>query len=159
MPRPTDWVDTIINQAVNNGGETIIDLLSSLSPADMRGATLIRTLVSLSFQSGTVAGAWGTQRFDTGIGISSQEAFAASALPDPSSSTDKPARGWIYRTSVGVSQNGAGSPVLFERVADIRGARKIENGDLFIIFNNTAILGTSFNGQVMGLIRLLIKLS
>jgi len=42
--------------------------------------------------------------------------------------------------------------------ADVRGARKIENGELYLIITNTNQEGTSFNVNMTGLIRTLYKL-
>ncbi len=159
MARPTDWVDTLISFSVANAGQTNTSLITGLSPADMRGATLIRTLVKFGFASQTVAGAWGVQEINLAIGVASQEAFAAGVLPDPNVPTDKPPRGWVYRSAQMVSQNGVGTQIDRSMQADIRGARKIENGELFLIATSTAISGTTFTTDIIGLVRTLIKLA
>jgi len=158
-PRMTDWVDTVISLGAGDGAQATASLLTGLAPVNLRGATVIRSIIELDLSSASVAGAWGVQRLDFGIGVADQEAHAAGVLPDPLTSGDKPARGWMYRTSRAVSQNGIGSQVLFPLRADIRGARKIENGEVYYIFNNNNVFGTAFTVQVMGLIRLLIKLA
>ena len=160
MARPTDWQDTILNLPATSGNSNSLALDGVLTAVDLRGTTLIRTIIRLNVQSATVAGAWGTQRLDLGIGIVSREAFTAGALPDPATAGDKPPRGWIWRDSIVVSQNGAqGNPVAVRIEADIRGARKVENGRLFLIGDNTPILGTTFSTQLTGLVRILMKLS
>ena len=158
MPRMTDWVDTVVVLDAATGAQDFISLITGLAPVNMRGVTLVRTLVRLSLQSATVAGAWGTQNVNLAIGVASQEAFAAGTLPDPLTSGDKPPRGWVYRTAVTAAQNGVGGPVVSEIVADIRAARKIENGELFLIMNNSTALGTAFSVRVRGLVRCLFKL-
>jgi len=159
MPRPTDWVDTIIQLGATAGGQVFTGLLTGLAPVDLRGLTVIRTIITMGVTSRTVAGAWGVHRCDMAVGIASQEAFAAGVLPDPSVNTDKPPRGWMWRTSLVVTQNGAGAPVMTASVAvDIRGARKVENGQLYLVVDNTALQGTSFTFDVTGLIRVLTKL-
>ena len=158
MPRMTDWIDTIISLDPATGGQANVSLMTGVAPVNMRGVTLIRTLVSLSFSSVSIAGVFGVQNIFMGIGITSQEAFAAGVLPDPETATDKPPRGWVYRSYQGVAQNSTGSPVLFEARADIRGARKIENGELYLIVSSTAVSGTSFTTAVRGLVRVLTKL-
>jgi len=159
MPRPTDWIDTIISLTLAPmGGSAIQSLMTGVAPVNMRGMTLIRTIISLSLVSQTVAGAWGVQRANLGIGVADQDAFAAGALPDPDVATDKPARGWVWRSYAGVAQNGSGAPVIYTLTADIRGARKIENGELYIAGVNTDSLGTAFTVFVGGLIRTLYKL-
>ena len=158
MPRPTDWVDTVINLEVSTGNQSVTSLVTGLSPQDMRGVTVIRTIIMLGMFSNTVAGAYGVQQLDLGIGIASQEAFAAGVLPDPNISGDKPPRGWMWRAEKMVAQNGAGAPVVVEVEVDIRGARKVENGEVYLIAFNTALVGTSFQVNVRGLIRQLYKL-
>jgi len=158
MPRPTDWIDTTPSFITPTGGQSFQSLMIGVAPVNMRGMTLIRTILSMTFSSTTVAGAWGRQSVHLAIGVASQEAFAAGALPDPAVPTDKPPRGWVYKTHVGVGQNGAGAAINVDIHADIRGARKIENGELYIIVDNIFIVGTTFSVQMTGLVRTLYKL-
>ncbi len=160
MPRPTDWQDTIMNLGAGSGAQASISLDGALTAADLRGATLIRTIVRLGAFSTTVAGAWGLQRVDVAIGIVSRDAFTAGTFPDPVTADDKPPRGWIWRDSIVVQQNGAqGLPIAIRIEQDLRGARKIENGRLVLVFDNTSLLGTTFTARLSGLVRTLIKLS
>ncbi len=158
--RMTDWMDTVITLNPTNGGSDNVSLITGAAPINMRGATLIRTLVRLDFSSATVAGAWGIHECQFAIGIASQEAFAAGVLPDPRTATDKPPRGWVYRSAAGVMQNGAtGGQIVTAVQADIRGARKIENGEVYLIVDSDATAGTAFTVNVRGLVRMLVKLA
>ena len=160
MARPTDWVDTIIApSAFASGLQTNASLVADLTAADLRGTTVVRTLVRLGLASSTVAGAWGVNRIDLAIGICSREAFAAGVFPDPNVGSEKPPRGWLWRTSVLASQNGSGGPIVTDVIADIRGGRKIENGVVYLVVNNSNFVGTTFSILVQGLVRLLIKLA
>ncbi len=156
--RQTDWVDTLISITVASGAQGFQSLMTGLAPVNLRGVTVIRTIVRLGISSVTVAGAWGTQLSSMAIGITSQEAFAAGVLPDPSVATDKPPRGWMYRTQEKIAQNGIGSVVVYPVGGDIRGARKVENGEVFFVVDNGVSAGTSFSIHVHGLIRQLMKL-
>ena len=158
MPRPTDWIDTSVGVSIGNGAQGNVSLMTGVAPVNMRGMTLIRTIISLSMFSTEVAGAWGVQVISIGIGVASQEAFAAGVLPDPTTPGDKPPRGWVYRTQQSIWQNGAGAPVVAQINADIRGARKIENGELYIICDNNSVAGTTFGMRLQGLVRTLYKL-
>ena len=159
MPRPTDWIDTIIAfSALAGGSEGSQSLMTGVAPVNMRGMTLIRTILRLGLFSTTVAGAWGVQGMHMAIGVASQEAFAAGILPDPDVATDKPPRGWVWRSSVVVTQSGATGPITQTIEADIRGARKIENGELYIIARNADLGGTTFTVLVSGIVRTLYKL-
>ncbi len=158
MPRPTDWIDTRVIMSAVSGGQARQSLMTGVAPVNMRGMTVIRTIVVLGMISQDVAGAWGIQQIDLAIGVASQEAFAAGVVPDPNSDTDKPPRGWVFRSQRLVAQNGVGHQVVFPLEMDIRGARKIENGELYVVANNTFVNGTSFTVKVQGLVRTLYKL-
>ncbi len=156
--RQTDWVDTRIGLTIANNAQDTARVDGGSTQVVLRGTTIIRTIVSLYIVSTTVAGAWGIQELDLAIGISEREAFNAGVFPDPNVGTDKPARGWIYRTALGVSQETGGGGVVFPVRADIRGARKIESGIVYLIVTNGQLLGTSFTVQVRGIVRMLMKL-
>jgi len=156
--RPTTWVDTIMSRALVNGGQQTQSLILEMSAGDKRQATVIRTIIQLSLHSSTVAGAWGVQRVDIGMGLASQESFTAGVVPDPNVATDKPIKGWMWRTSVLVSQNGIGTPITVPIVADVRGARKIEQGELYMVANSISVDGTTFTCSWDGLVRVLIKI-
>ena len=160
MPRPTDWQDTVTNFQPDSGAQASASLDGVLTPVDLRGATLIRTIVQMGAHSRTVAGAWGVQRLTMVIGIVSREAFTAGVFPDPVTSDDKPPRGGIWRSTLVVGQNGVGTPVVSSTgFIDLRAARKIENGRLFFIVDNTSLAGTAFDIGLAGIVRVLIKLS
>ncbi len=157
-PRPTRWVDTIVGLVLSDAGGTLVSLLPGVGPVDTRGVTLIRTIIRLDLLSTTVAGAWGAQSATLAIGIAGQEAFAANVVPDPSVASEEPARGWIWRENILVTQNGISTGVSKRLTADIRGARKIQDGEVYLTFNNNNHSGTVFAVAVVGLIRLLLKL-
>jgi len=154
MPkRASDWIDTSLNLVVASGAQGSLSLMTGVAPVNVRRQTLVRTIIGLQMNSTTVAGAWGTQIMDLGIGITSQEAFAAGALPDPVTAGDQPSRGWVFRQRRVVAQNGNGSVVLYDIQFDIRAARKLDDGECFIVIDNTAGLGTAFSVVVTGMVR------
>ena len=154
MPRrASDWIDTLIGFTVATGAQDLTSLMTGVAPVNVRRQTLVRTLIDLSLYSTSVAGAWGTQIAAVGIGITSQEAFAAGVVADPITAGDQPSRGWIYRNRLVVAQNGEGHPVVHRLQADIRAARKLDDGECFIVTNNTTDLGTSFTLQAVGIVR------
>ena len=158
MPRQMDWIDTRIGLNIANAAQAFTDVDGGSTQVVQRGTTIIRTIISLHFTSDDVAGAWGVQDVDVAIGISDREAFTAGVLPDPNSDTDKPARGWMWRTQLLVSQNGVGGQVVFSLHADVRGARKLDLGRAYIIANSLTSAGTIFDVNMRGLVRTLIKL-
>jgi len=154
MPRrASDWIDSLVNFAVGSGGQAHVSLMTGVAPVNVRRQTLVRTILRISFSSVTVAGSWGTQIADIGIGITSQEAFAAGVLADPITPGDQPSRGWIYRNRVVPYQNGDAGPLVTTLQADIRAGRKLDDGECFLVVNNSPLLGTTFTIQVTGIIR------
>ncbi len=151
--RATDWIDTNLIAATATGAQSLVSLMSGVAPVNVRRQTLVRTIIELDLYSLTVAGAWGTQVIDIGIGITSQEAFAAGVVADPNVSNDQPSRGWIYRTRRVVAQEATGGNILHPLRADIRASRKLDDGECYIVINNTTDLGTAFTVQATGLIR------
>jgi len=159
MPtRPTRWLDTIVGNTIVNAGQAVVSLLAGIGPVDTRGVTVIRTIIRLDIVSTSVAGAWGSQSVDLAMGIASQEAFAAAVVPDPVVAADEPARGWMWRDRILATQNGINTEITKRLVADIHGARKIQDGEVYLVMDNNAHLGTSFSINVTGLVRLLLKL-
>jgi len=151
--RATDWIDTLFGETVATGAQQLVSLMTGVAPVNVRRQTLIRTLITLDVTSETVAGVWGTQTLDLGIGITSQEAFAAGVVADPITANDQPSRGWIYRTRRVIAQNGSGGKVVYTVQADIRASRKLDDGECYIVFNNGTTLGTAFTIRVTGLVR------
>ena len=159
MPRQTRWIDTVVGLTGASGANAAVSLLTGVGPVDTRGVTIIRSIMRLTVVSTTVAGVWGGQNVHLGIGIAAQAAFAVgiTALPTPEG-TEQPSRGWVWRDHVFPTQNGVGTMIGFEVRADIRGARKIEDGEVYLVMSNVAGVGTPFTATVTGLVRLLVKL-
>jgi len=151
--RATDWIDTLVVAQVATGAQTLQSLMTGVAPVNVRRQTLVRTILELDLYSETVAGVWGTQIIDLGIGITSQEAFAAGVVADPVTANDQPSRGWIFRARRVVAQNAAGGPVVHPLRIDIRASRKLDDGECFLVINNTTDLGTAFTVRAAGLIR------
>ena len=135
------------------------DVLPLETTEELEGVTLTRAIGSLSFFSGTVAGAWGKQILDIGIGIASREAVTAGVVPDPNVAADRPPRGWLYRARRVVEQNGAGAPIVLWVPFDIRAQRRMDEADLFLAINSTGSTGTAFTTEAAVLIRFLLLLS
>ncbi len=158
MPRPMRWIDTIIGVNTPDGAADTESLMTSIGPVDTRGVTVIRTIVRLDLMSSTVAGAWGSQSVNLAIGIAGQEAFAAGIFPDPNAN-EEPARGWMWRDQIMVTQNGISTEITKRLTSDLRGSRKIQDGEVYLTLHNNNNLGTAFPVQTNGLVRLLVKLA
>ena len=95
---------------------------------------------------------------DVGVGVVAAPAFTAgqAAIPDPSSETSYPPRGWLYVASMHISETVTTSTGLQIKDArfqfDIRSMRKIDKGVLFLRIANTNI-NTGGVCEVTGRIR------
>ena len=157
MARTSFWEDTLINFQIASGAQGITNLLVNLNRDERRGLTVIRTLVRLDLLPATPDAAFGEQALCMGIGVSSEEAFSAAALPDPNVAGDRPARGWIFRDVYVVKDHTAedGSSPIRRVEMDLKSKRKVDSGQLFFAFNNDPIRGTVFDVRVHGLVRML----
>jgi len=155
MPRL--WIDTIINQAVAEGATTPLSLMTGVSSLDTRMSqmTLLRTIVGIDIAYTVHDSGEGSQVVSLGLGIASQEAFAASILADPQTATDFPARGWIWRARYRVYGFAADQAAVFNRRIDLdlRAKRKLENGESFINMANNAQEGVASAVSITGVIR------
>jgi len=160
MPRQTEWVDSLVTLDVATGASSAgLDLMAGAPTVAnrVRGGTIVRMIYDLNLLSTTTAGAFGVAAIDLAWGIASQEAFAAGALPDPNAD-ERPVRGWLYRTRCVVTQNGIGTQIATPCRGDLRAARKLEDGIMFLTMFSTPNGGTTFNTRLLGIIRTLFLL-
>ena len=155
MARRTTWQDRLVDTTVSSGGQAAPTLMTDISRDEGAGRTLTRMIGELSLSSATIAGAWGKQMMDIGIGLFDRDAAAAVAMSDPNVSSEQPPTGWVFRTRCVVAQNGTGAQVLYMCRFDLGAQRKIGAGVLHMIMNNTASTGTNFSVEVQGIVRLL----
>ena len=155
--RGTDWIDQLVNFTLASGTGSPITLLPGRTPEEMQGYTLIRTIMCYQIMPEAAGAVIGEQVVDIAIGTASQEAFAAGVVPDPSVEADEPQRGWVYRCRHHV-RDSTGFSIqypTFER--DLRAMRKIDNGELYLVTDNFALVGTAFSIRFLGIIRSLFK--
>jgi len=153
MARRALWVDTIFNSSVASAGQVRQSLMGGLSQIDSAGMTVVRTILNVTFLP-PVAVSDGYQRVNFGIGVIDQNALAANAVPDPNAQADRPPRGWIIRGQriiLGAAAMVSGTPMFV--MEDVRGSRKIDDGELTFIVDNDAQGGSAFTVTAVGLIR------
>ncbi len=106
MARPRAWGDTLLNNIETATGATRqVNLLTSLTPSDT--ITAMRLLIRLRFTPQNYSdNIIGLTHMDLGIGVASEEAFAAGAasLPDITDDSSSPPRGWLWRTRLVIAQ-------------------------------------------------------
>ena len=158
MARRTAWEDTIIDRDVANAGQASQQVMSTVTADEMRGSTLTRLIGELGLYSNTVAGAYGVQAATIGIATLDEDAFVAGAVPDPSSETDEPPRGWVYWTQCLVSQNGVGTTIAIRCMFDLHSQRRMDGSVLVVVVDSISVIGTSFSIGVNGIVRTLLLL-
>ena len=155
MARPRAWGTRTLNQTLVHGTNTVFDLLLNLTEADT--ITAVRVIGGLDFfPSNVAAGNAGVIGVDIGVGVVAASAFATSgAVPDPSVDTEKPQMGWLYLVRYHVIQQAT----LFLTTArgswDIRAARKVDRGKLFLAVKSDIVQGAGYTVQVSGKVRTL----
>jgi len=117
--------------------------------------TLLRTVIGIDLARAVHDSGEGSEKVALGIGIASQAAFAAGSVSDPSLNADFPIRGWLWRGQYRVFGFAADQPAVFnQRIdKDLRGQRKLENGEPFIVVRVTAMEGVSSTLTMLALIR------
>jgi len=158
MPGKTVWIDTLLNMQVATGAQARQSIMTAgITAQDVRltGMTLLRTIIGLDIAHLVHDSGEGSQIVDLGIGVSSQEAVDAGVIADPATETDFPVRGWIYRGRYRTYGFAADQAAVYNaRVdLDIRARRKLDNGEAFIVVDNTADQGSTGSIVVMGLLR------
>jgi len=104
----------------------------------------------------------GIARVSFGIGVASEEAFAAGAgsLPLSSGTSGYPPRGWLWVAQREVifsnsSTHGIEAFVFPHFEADLRANRKIDKGILYLTSSAVAVFGDTFDVEISGRIRAL----
>ncbi len=158
MPR-TIWIDTSLNQSSTPASTNRLTLLAQPTATESRlaGLTLLRTIIRLDLAPIVMDAGEGSARMDLGIGVASQEAvtLGSTGLPDPADPEAFPPRGWVWRSRYRVWQTAADRAVVVWREIDLdlRARRKLDNGEPYIIFSNTAQEGAAVSVQLVGWIR------
>jgi len=153
----TFWEDTLINLDVAASAQGAVTLVGSFSNEELRlsSLTLMRTIIGLDCAYVVHDAGEGSHLVDIAIGVESQEAFAAGVHPDPNVGTDHPVRGWVFRARGRIFGFAADQPTIYTwRIdRDLRGRRKLDNGESFLVMNNSTIEGTSASIKLTGLVR------
>ncbi len=154
---PRIWIDTRIGATVVIGTQRLDSLMTGVSATQTRfdRMTLLRTIIGIDFGRLTHDSGEGSEVVAVGIGIASQEAFAAGNVSDPNIATDFPTRGWVWRAAYRIYGFAADQPAVFNRRVDLdlRAQRKLENGEAFIVTDLFAVEGANSGMRMEGLVR------
>jgi len=156
MPRPRAWGDIIVDSSISAGTPLNFNLLANLSATDT--VTVVRLVGRLWFSPLVSETGDGIMNVDMGIGVSAEEAFSAAVLPDVDDPTEQPARGWLWvDRAVCLNNNTAGleRSTIAEIRFDIRSARKVDRGRLYLQIKPTLSAGSAFAVNTSGRVRAL----
>ena len=153
MARTPFWQDLLVAEVVATSAQTILGLHPQLDSTATRGMTIVRTIIDLAIAPAPPGATIGTQQVSLGIGVAAQEAFATNVVPDPNSGSDRPARGWLWRTKCMVIDMPEGVPNIVKCIGDFRGKRRLDNGEAYIAINNDGFQATAFSINIIGIIR------
>ena len=159
--RITAWDDQLVN-TVNlvEGTQAPVLLAENVADPEKRGCTIVRMLIGIQIMPSNPNTANGTQRVMIGVGVTSDDAFSAGALPDLETDADFPVQGWMYRDSfVVVDIASGGNPGMVVRIEkDIRAQRKIDRSTPFLVLRTNTIQGSTIGVMYSGIVRILYKL-
>ncbi len=152
------WIDTRVELTVAVGTMQILSLMTNVTASQSRrGWTCVRTLIGYDIAYTVHDAGEGSMNWFAGIGVASQEAFAVgqTAIANPSVETDHPTRGWMYRAAGRVFGFAADQPAVYSHRVDmdIRGKRKLDNGEMFLAVETGLNEGATTTISVDGFIR------
>ena len=155
--RNTYWEDTLIEHTFAAAAIQLQSLVGGLSEDERRGMTVVRTLVQLWLSPVTTSGVVGSMTAVLGIGVANEQAFGvgSTALPQLTINSERPPRGWLWKSSIAVLDDATTVAPLTEVRADIRAKRKIDAGVLYLGMEGDTRTGTAFTVKLSGLIRVL----
>ena len=157
MPAKRLWIDTVTDFSIASGAAANISLMTGVSSTQTRfdQMTLVRTIIGCELAYTVHDFGEGSQVVFLGIGMTSQEAFAAGSFSDPDVNTDFPVRGWVWRAGYRIFGFAADQPAVFIRRIDLdlRSQRKLENGEMFLATKNNAHEGATGAVDITGMIR------
>ena len=157
MARTPFWTDVLIDQETGSAAADIVSLSQDLTNLQTRGVTIVRTIIDLHMAPTLPGAVTGIQKVSLGIGIASLEAFTSGVVLDANAASEKPPRGWLFRTQCMVIDMPEGVSIV-KCVGDFRGKRKLDNGEPFIQIMNDPASGTSFTVTTVGIVRTLMLL-
>ena len=155
----TLWIDTVFSAFdVVTSGVNTTSLMGGFTSDEQTRAnqmTLLRTIIRLDVAPTVHDSGESSRTISMGIGLASQEAFAALTLPDANVATDFPRLGWIWRTRGRVFGFAADQPAaeVWRIDLDLRAQRKLENGVAYFIAHNDANEGATVTVRIDGIIR------
>ena len=145
--RAVEWFDVDMSFSVASAGQESRALTVSMLDSQKKGATIVRTVLDLWLIS-TVLNARVEIVF--GVVLINDDAFASSALPDPSDPSDQP--GWMWRQKVIIAGDASNTDETVHVHVDSPAKRKFpgeEHQQLLIIDSQTGAFDVECWGRVL----------
>ena len=159
MARPRAWADLKFNVTIADAADmTPLDILVDLGASRLDTITIVRLVGQMAVVPDIpVASATSNQIIDVGIGVASEAAFVAGAVPQPDQTDEYPARGWLYVATKVLFRGNLDTvgEVYPTWEFDIRSMRKIDKGRLYLAAGNGLGDGTPSVIRFIGRIRAL----
>jgi len=159
MARPRAWADLKFNVVIPSSNDmTPLDILVDLGASRLDTITIVRLVGQMAVVPEIpVTSATSNQIIDVGIGVATEAAFTAGTVPEPDTTTEYPARGWLYVATKSLFRgNLATVGEMFPAWEfDIRAMRKIDKGRLYLAAGNGLGDGTPVAIRFQGRIRAL----
>jgi len=158
--RGTAWDDQMLDVLLTNGSQEEFQLLPAVTDPQKRGYTLVRMLFNMTFTAAVPGAVSGQMHTDIGIALVSADAFVAGAVPDPSTDSDFPVSGWLFRHRCLIWDETLATGIVPIHMVkeDLRAMRKLDRSFLTLILETSGVEGTTFTVRAHGLIRSLYKL-
>ena len=159
--RVTAWDDQLVlGTTLFDGVTGSFILVENSADSEKRGCTIVRILVGMQFVPAVPNAVNGLMVVTLGIGVTSDDAFSAGALPDPEVDADFPVQGWMYRDRFMVADvaSGGNAGAILRVEKDLRAQRKIDRSSPFMSVRVDNIQGTAFSVIESGIVRVLYKL-
>jgi len=157
--------DRLFESSLANGIQTLQDLTMNMDEGLLRGSTLIRTIIHLTFRPDAPGDQAGESHVDIGIGVVSnrQLTVGSTAVSNPTVETDQPETGWIWRDRFYVSNalaatGNQGGQFHSEVRVDLRGMRRLKDSNIVMPVEMNNDSGTNFTVIMVGIIRMWFKL-
>ncbi len=123
-----------------------VELLGITAPIDMKGHTLLRSIIRMTMLVQQDEAVGDTIRLDYGLVMLNRDAATASAFPDPEDPVDQADWLMLDHAVLVSSSLDENAPANFvNRTYDLSAQRKFGNRDagLFLVFNNATLVGAA----------------
>ena len=162
-PMHREWVDLGFSGLVIPSNSSITPLNVLFDMREEVNKTVTRLVVGMDLHIGNPdTNAVSVARVNLGVGVATEEGFDAgqASIPSPAVTTEFPIHGWLWRAQYTVIFSNSATFGIEMHVGpridlDLRAARKVDKGILYLSATNIPIQGT-LDWEMTGLVRALM---